>query len=240
MFGTIERYHSRYPDEKKHLQNAFNEPKVLEPLGQLLVDKSLSFRLVESPDFAALIYAFNYTATNAIPKLHTTIPSLTHKAFIAHQEAVQSRLQRSLSRIYLNSSMWKSLNRLGFQAICAHFLDGDTRSRRKALLGLRENGTFHGGEPQAEALMRVVKSYGVDAVIGYITTDNGSSNDTLMRALEGSTTLLVSSNPNAELGVLVTLSTSPSSPSSLRKIKTLPKKPSPHDYQASRRRTYYR
>ena len=93
-----------------------------------------------------------------------------------------------------------------------------------ALLGLGDHGTFHGGEPQAEALMSVVKSYGVDAVIGYITTDNDSSNDILMRALEESTTLLVSSNLNAELCVLVTLSTAPSSPSSLRKIKTLPKK----------------
>lgn len=32
--------------------------------------------------------------------------------------------------------------------------------------------------------MRVVKSYGVDEVIGYITTDKGSSNDTIMRGLE--------------------------------------------------------
>ena len=105
MFGTIEWYHSHYPDEKKHLRNAFNKPKVLEPLGQLLVDKSLSFQRVESPDFAAPIYAFNYTAINAIPKSHTTIPSLTYKAFIAYQEAGQSRLQRSLSRIYLTSNM---------------------------------------------------------------------------------------------------------------------------------------
>ena len=127
--------------------------------------------------------SINYIAADALPRSYSSIPHAISAAFIEHQEAVKQRLQRSLSRIHFSIDIWTSPNKIGFQAICCHFVDADTRSLRKCLLALKPHGAFHGGEPQAKAFLEVVERYGITYNVGHCTTDNGSSNNTLLRAI---------------------------------------------------------
>lgn len=93
-------------------------------------------------------------------------------------------IQDAVGQIHFSTDMWTSPAHRGHLAICVQWVDGGYKLR-KALLGLPQVAHSHSGEPQAEHIVGVLRSYGITTKIGYHTGDNATSNDTLLKALSG-------------------------------------------------------
>src|SRR5438876_1054654 len=98
----------------------------------------------------------NYTIDELLIMAHSTLTKLIDRSFVVHKEVLKLKLQASLSKIHFTVDMWTSLNHKALQAICAHFVDADTKKLVKALIALPEHQGAHGGEEQATALWTVV------------------------------------------------------------------------------------
>ena len=87
-------------------------------------------------------------------------------------------LEQAHSLIHITCDMWTGPGHHDFQGIVAHLLDAEVKPR-KVLLSLVEQPSGHGGEAQADALWDVVQNFGIQAMVGYVTGDNATSNDKL-------------------------------------------------------------
>lgn len=146
---------------------------------ELIVVGNLPFRIVEMPQFHTFCASLNPVALDFLPTSHSTVASILHNLFQESQDTVRKRLQSALSDIHLSIDIWTSPNNYLFLAVCAHFVDNNEQPR-KALLAL-SNVSGHSGDNQWDALLPVLKDYGISHKIGAVIADNSSTNDTLCR-----------------------------------------------------------
>ena len=82
---------------------------------------------------------------------------------------IKGKLKKALSKLHFTTDCWTSPNKTAYQAITVHFVD-KFGQMSKATLALREHKEEHGGEQQAEVLLKVVNEYKIEeSQIGYIT-----------------------------------------------------------------------
>ena len=173
----------RQAEEKRILKKSLHSKAFHEALVQLITLRNLPHRMVEWPEFQALLMTVNYTVNEILVTAHSTVSRLIDRSFVVHKEIFKQKLQQSLSKIHFTIDMWTSPNHKAFQAICVHFVDADTKTLCKALIGLPEHRRFHGGEEQAAAFWPIAEEFNVVGKIGYFTGDNHGSNDKLCRAI---------------------------------------------------------
>jgi hypothetical protein len=184
IFGKqAAQQYGRDIEQEKHLKRAINQEAINEALTQLITVRNLSHHIVEWPELRALIHAVNYMADDVLPLAHSSIKKIIEQAYFSHKALIKQRLQTSLTKIHFTVDMWTAPSHTGYQAIVAHFVDGQTRRPAKILLALREHEGSHGGEPQAEVFLEVADEYEIRDNIGYFTTDNHPSNDKMLRFL---------------------------------------------------------
>jgi hypothetical protein len=94
---------------------------------------------------------------------------------------VKRSLASSRSRINLSFDAWSSLNYRSLLGVVAHWID-EKRTLKTALLALRPL-KGHAGSDIADALIPVVKLFGITDKLGASQMDNATSNDTAMSAL---------------------------------------------------------
>lgn len=170
-------------NEHRVLRSVINLNAFKEALVRLIALRDLPFTCVEWPEFQALLMTVNYAVEEVFHGLqsHSVVPQIIHNSFIVHKDFLKRKLRTSLSLIHFTVDMWTSPNRKAFLAICAHWVDHDTKKLCKALLALPQIRGKHGGEQQAPYIMRVAKEYEIVDKIGYFTGDNHGSNDKLLR-----------------------------------------------------------
>lgn len=129
----------------------------------LIVTRNLPYTIVEWPEFRAFLYVCNYTVDDLLYKSASSVPLLIGKTFVIYKDLVKKRLEK---------------------AVTAHFVD-EAGHLSKATLALREYKESHGGEQQAEVLIKVLDEFDIkESQIGYITGDNHGSNDKLYRLIQ--------------------------------------------------------
>jgi hypothetical protein len=94
---------------------------------------------------------------------------------------VKRSLANSRSKINLSFDAWSSPNHRSLLGVVAHWID-EKRTLKTALLALRPL-KGHTGNDMAEALIPVVKLFGIGDKLGAFQMDNATSNDTAMNAL---------------------------------------------------------
>lgn len=177
----------RDPRTTKVLQESVNEKTFLDSLIYLIFTRNLPHTIVEWPEFRAFLQICNYTLTEEGGPLYRSrrsVPILTGKTFVIQKDHIKLRLQRAKWKIHFTTDCWTAPNKTAYQVVTAHFVD-ELSQLSKATIALREHKEVHGGEQQAEVMIKVIEEYEIpESQIGYLTSDNHGSNDKLCRILQ--------------------------------------------------------
>ncbi|KAF5318361.1 hypothetical protein D9611_014218 [Ephemerocybe angulata] len=86
--------------------------------------------------------------------------------------------------ISLTCDAWQAGNRDAYLAVTAHWIEEVTPTDwrlRSALVGFTQMNTAHDGARLGRAMYNVAKRYGITHKIGWITCDNASNNNTMLK-----------------------------------------------------------
>ncbi|KAI8396562.1 hypothetical protein FOFC_21110 [Fusarium oxysporum] len=86
---------------------------------------SLPFRLVECPEFRALLAYINKDVDTWLPDTHETIRKWIMRQYEDQKEKVKQRIQSAKSRIHISCDLWTSPNSLAILGIVAHYVTED-------------------------------------------------------------------------------------------------------------------
>jgi len=174
LFKKQAEKQAKEPDLKatKILKELVNKHAFFDALCYLIVTQNLPHTIVEWPEFRAFLHVCNYTLTSEgglLYKSRRSVPLLIGKTFVVHKEMIKGKLKKALSKLHFTTDCWTSPNKKAYQAITVHFVD-EFGQMSKATLALREHKEEHGGEQQAEVLLKVIDEYEIkESQIGYIT-----------------------------------------------------------------------
>jgi hypothetical protein len=167
---------------ENQLRGIVDSAVVRKALAELVARRNLPYSCVECPELRALISAFNHAAAPVLPRSHVSVARLITVQYHARRRVQQKQLLCARSKIHLTTDSWTSPNKLEFQAVTCHFVDSEG-VLRKAPLCLPELLKGHAGSEVAPIILDSIQNFGIVDRIGYITSDNASSNDTAMSAL---------------------------------------------------------
>lgn len=163
----------RDPRTTKVQQESANEKAFLDSLIYLIVTRNLPHTIVEWPEFRAFLQICNYTLTEEggpLYKSRRSVPLLIGKTFVIQKDHMKLRLQRAKSKIHFTTDCWTAPNKMAYQVVTAHFVD-ELSQLSKSTIALREHKEMHGGEQQAEVMIKVIEEYEIpESQIGYLTS----------------------------------------------------------------------
>ncbi|EAQ90335.1 hypothetical protein CHGG_02270 [Chaetomium globosum CBS 148.51] len=164
----------------------FDKMKFRRLIVNWLVETNLPFTAATSP---ALQAAFHYANPQVAAQQAMPDPRAVRKQilsdFYKYKSRVTEALARSPGQVHIAFDGWTSLNRHGFLAINAQFLD-ENFEPRKVLLDLPHVEGNHTGVNMAAHVEEVLQQFGITTTstqLGYFTVDNASNNDTALAEL---------------------------------------------------------
>ena len=143
---------------------------------------SLPFRLVECPEFRALLSYLNDDVDTWLPDTHVTIKKWIMRQFDAEKEKIKQNIQSAKSRIHISCDLWTSPNYLAILGIVSHYVTEDGQLEHHTL-ALKDIDSEHDGSHLAAAVLDVVDDWGFASKLGYFVMDNAGNNDTMMASL---------------------------------------------------------
>lgn len=143
---------------------------------------SVSFRMVECPEFRALLYYVNKDIDTWLPGSHNTVQDWVVRQYETQKAKIKASLKKSKTKIHISCDLWSSPNSLAILGIVAHFITGDGELRH-VVLALREIDGAHTGENLSPVILEVIVDYGFESNLGFFMMDNASNNDTMMNHL---------------------------------------------------------
>jgi hypothetical protein len=159
------------------------EPDQLEALYvRFITACSLPFRLVECPEFRALLAYINNDIETWLPDTHDTVKTWIMRQYGCQKERVKQRIQSAKSRIHISCDLWTSPNSLAILGVVAHYVTEDGQLEHH-VLALKDIDSEHDGSHLAVAILKVVDEWGFASKLGYFVMDNAGNNDTMMRSL---------------------------------------------------------
>lgn len=154
-----------------------------ELLGRMIADNNLPIKFARSESFRSFIYSVNPIANKTLPRSDTTIKADLKTALASKKHLIQRDLKSALSKIHLTPDGWTSDNNLGLLGTVGHYVSKD-HGLQHVVLGLTEIQGPHSGANMASIIGNLLLDYDIIDKLGYITSDNAKSNDTMMRDLE--------------------------------------------------------
>jgi hypothetical protein len=143
---------------------------------------SLPFRLVECPEFRALLAYINNDIDTWLPDTHETIRKWIMRQYEDQKDKVKQRIQSAKSRIHISCDLWTSPNSLAILGVVGHYVTEDGQLEHH-ILALKDIDSEHDGSHLAAAILEVVDGWGFASKLGYFVMDNAGNNDTMMRSL---------------------------------------------------------
>ena len=167
------------------LRSIADKDRIQQAVLRLIVRRDLPLQLPYRPEMDTLLHAADYMATSSLWDSPTTTANHVKRTFETRRIELEEHLRRSRSKIHLTTDTWYSPNRKQLQAITAHWLRDDG-SPCIALLSLIELPDGHAGLLVAAEVIHLLDIYGIRHMLGYITADNATCNNTMCRALSES------------------------------------------------------
>lgn len=143
---------------------------------------SLPFRLIECPEFRALLTSLNADINTWLPDTHETIRKWIMRQYVVQKEKIRQRIQSAKSRIHISCDLWTSPNSLAMLGIVAHYVTEDGQLEHH-ILALRDIDSEHDGSHLGAVILEVIDEWGFASKLGYFVMDNAGNNDTMMRSL---------------------------------------------------------
>ncbi|KAM6513532.1 hypothetical protein FALCPG4_18958 [Fusarium falciforme] len=174
------------PRKRRRLNDQFGDsidPDQLEVLYvRFITACSLPFRLVECPEFRALLAYINDDIDTWLPDTHETIRKWIMRQYEDQKEKVKQRIQSAKSRIHISCDLWTSPNSLAILGVVGHYVTEDGQLEHH-ILALKDIDSEHDGSHLAAAILEVVDEWGFASKLGYFVMDNAGNNDTMMKSL---------------------------------------------------------
>ena len=153
-----------------------------------IVVMHITFSQIESDWFRRFLAVLSPSLAEWIPKAGNTVKAWVLAEFEERREDIKKELHASKSRIHLSFDLWTSPNHMSFVGVVGHFMSSQYKVET-VLLGLRRLRGPHSGENIAEAVLKVIRTYGLTGDrIGWFVLDNATSNDTcvaeILKALD--------------------------------------------------------
>lgn len=143
-----------------------------------IVVMHITFSQVQNDWFRRFLAVLSPRLEQWIPKAGNTVRAWILSEFERRQEDIRKQLHGSRSRIHLSFDLWTSPNHMSFVGVVAHYVSSQYKVET-VLLGLRRLRGPHSGQNVAEAVLKVIRKYGLTGNhIGWFVLDNASSNDT--------------------------------------------------------------
>ncbi len=138
----------------------------------------ISFSQVENDWFRRFLTALSPSLEKWILKAGNTVRAWILAEFERRRKDIKKRIHESKSRIHLSFDLWTSPNHLSFISVVGHYMNSQYKVET-VLLGLRRLRGPHSGENITEAILQVIREYGLTGNhIGWFMLDNVSSNNT--------------------------------------------------------------
>lgn len=168
------------------MKNAVDKHHFRNAVTRFVTSCSLSHLSVTSNAFKDMILAANPEAGHALINAATTLRPRIKRQFEEQQLVVVGWLTRSLSCFHVSTDTWKARHgHKHFQAVNCQFVD-EHGVLRQVLLDLvevdgeqRKTGAY-----LASLLIKTCQDYSILHRLGWITSDNVTVNDTLLRSIE--------------------------------------------------------
>ncbi|EAQ83431.1 hypothetical protein CHGG_09835 [Chaetomium globosum CBS 148.51] len=166
-----------------HLISAFDRAEFQRRIVRWLISANLPFRTAEHPYLRDVFSYLNPSVDIQKANLsEKTVHALAVREVERHKDAVVKTLQESPGLVHLVFDGWTSRNRLSLYGVSAVFRD-EEGTPHKIVLGLPEMSDRHTGENIAEAILDVIRNYGIEKKIGYFTVDNATNNDAALKII---------------------------------------------------------
>ena len=147
----------------------------------LIVDQHLSFQIVESEAFLALVHFLNQRATIHVPKADCMIAHVMNKYVEAKIKI--TKLLSSVNKISLTCDVWTPPNSKSILGVTGHWLTNDWVMKDILLDAIEIKGS-HSGENIGKHLYQAIEKYAIRDKNFCITTDNATNNTTMALYLE--------------------------------------------------------
>ncbi|KAG9376877.1 Dimer-Tnp-hAT domain containing protein [Pyrenophora tritici-repentis] len=149
---------------------SFSTSRFQDALKDWVVADNQSLRVIETPQFRAMIAAVSPLAEALLWRSHQTLHDHIITEYNTYIPAVANYLREARSLIHVSFDNWTSTG-------------GHEGKLVDHLLGLPEHGA-HTGNNIAAAATTILRLFGVDnARVGYFVLDNASNNDTAVESL---------------------------------------------------------
>jgi hypothetical protein len=140
---------------------------------------NMPLRLVECPEFRALLSYLNTDINSWLPNAHKTVRTWVTRQFEIEKGKIKIRLQNAKTVIHLSLDIWTSPSNKPIFGIIAHYIS-ENGALEQVVLAMKEIEGNHKGENLAPVLMEVIRDWGIARKLGYIVIDNASNNDTMV------------------------------------------------------------
>ena len=175
-----------YPRKRRRLDGEAGEsidPDQLEVLYvRFITACSLPLRMVECPEFRALLAYLNHDIESCLPDTHTTVKKWIMRRYASEKDRVKQRIQSAKSQIHISRDLWTSPNSLAILGVVAHYVTEDGQLEHTTL-AMKDIDGEHDGGNLASTILEVIEDWGFASKLGYFVMDNAGNNDTMMQAL---------------------------------------------------------
>ena len=144
-----------------------------------IISDNLSFHQLESDKLRSLLEYLEPRTKGLMPS-HQTVSRTIASVYDKVLGLVTDSLNSALTKINISFDLWTSKNKLALLGLCAHYID-NTGKPVTTLLALPRQSGFHSGFNLSETISAIISEFGLSNKVGYITTDNASSNETCLQ-----------------------------------------------------------
>ncbi|KAG9382223.1 hypothetical protein A1F94_007877 [Pyrenophora tritici-repentis] len=162
---------------------SFSTSRFQDALKDWVVADNQSLRVIETPQFRAMIAAVSPLAEALLWRSHQTLHDHIITEYNTYIPAVANYLREARSLIHVSFDNWTSTGgQYAFTGLCVHYLNSEGKLVDH-LLGLPELHGAHTGNNIAAAATTILRLFGVDNAGWVLCADNASNNDTAVESL---------------------------------------------------------
>ena len=158
------------------LADSFDEDEFNRLVMRWMVYENISLRQVESEPFQELVAYLSQRGYEALTG-RTTLRKSIMESYQQWKLKIKEELKHALSKIHISFDLWTSGNCLALNGIVAHFIDRDSKPRT-ILLATPEQCDSHTGVNIAKEVIKVIKDFEIEHMVGWFVIDNANNNDT--------------------------------------------------------------
>lgn len=160
----------------------FTQELLQSKLLEFITTARLPFRIVEHTQFKELVEAIQLAQSKIYLPSARTLRRYLDTTVQDQQKGVLSKLPEG-SRLSIALDCWTSPFQQAFMATTGYFLDHDW-NYCEVLLGFEHLHGSHKGQNLSKTVIQILQNHGIANRVLSITTDNATSNDTLMRSIQ--------------------------------------------------------